>query len=306
MKIITDFEKYHGTIQPSVVTIGTFDGVHKGHQAILKQVVDKARITDLPSVLITFWPHPRFVLNPSTNMKLLSTFDEKMRLIEEIGIDYVLKIPFTSDFSALTPLQFVQKILVEKVNTKHLFIGYNHRFGKNQEGDINYLKTTAQKNNFEVYEITRKDIDNVLISSTKIRHFIQHGEVEEAQNLLGRLYEFSGKVVHGNENGRKIGYPTANLVLLDKDKLLPKDGVYAIEAIVENKEYKGMLNIGYRPTIDEKKYTIEAHLFNFKNQIYEKYVTIKLIKFIRHEIKFSTLKALQAQLNNDKKIVLSI
>lgn len=300
MKVIDDVSAFE---KPdfSVVTIGTFDGVHIGHQTILKQIVEEAKKEDGKSILITLWPHPRFILNKDADkLKLLTTFDEKVELVADLGVDYILKMAFTPEFSNQSALQFVDDILVEKVGTKKLFIGYDHHFGNNREGDIHFLKQISADKGFEVQEIPRQDIDHIGVSSTKIRNALSDGEIHLANSLLGRNYSIQGTVIHGNKKGRSLGFPTANIEVSEGYKLLPADGSYAVLAYLGNSKYKGMLNIGFKPTVDGSKRTIEAHLFNFEGEIYGESVRIEFIKALRKEMKFNSIEELKKQLELDK------
>ncbi len=307
MKVIDHLE----TLQPpdfSVVTIGTFDGVHLGHQTILNKIVSEAKANKGKSILITFWPHPRFILRKDNSLRLLSTFDEKIDMIKKLGVDYIIKCAFTPKFSSLSAHEFVQQILIDKVNTKKLYIGYDHHFGNNREGNINFLKVNAQQYGFQVQEISKQDIDDIGISSTKVRQALLEGDVAFAKALLGRNYSLSGEVVHGEKNGRKIGFPTANINVSESYKLLPSDGVYAIKASLEgeDKMYDGVLNIGFKPTLDGNRKTVEAHLFNFTDDIYGRSIKVEFVKILRKEIKFNSLKDLQNQLILDKEYALKI
>ena len=300
---IEDFEKPDF----AVVTIGTFDGVHIGHQTILKRVVSEAKKSDGKSVLITFWPHPRFILNKDADkLKLLSTFNEKVRMVADLGVDFILKIAFTPEFSNLSADEFVQQVLVDKVGTKKLFIGYDHHFGNNREGNIQFLHDHSSKYGFEVNEISKQEIDHIGISSTKIRNTLESGEIHLANSLLGRSYSISGKVIDGHKKGRTMGFPTANIEIPEAYKLLPADGVYAIKAAVDESCYNGMLNIGYKPTVDGTKRTIEAHLFNFDADIYGKEITVESVRSLRKEMKFSSLEELKDQLTKDREEALKI
>ncbi len=285
----------------SVVTIGTFDGVHIGHQAILTQLVAEAKKNDGKSILITFWPHPRFILRKdSDELKLLSTFDEKIELLTELGLDYVLKIPFTQEFANLSAADFVEKFLVERVGTRKLFIGHDHRFGNNREGNIEFLLERSKAFDFDVFEISKQTIDDIGVSSTKIRNALHDGEVQLANSLLGRVYSLTGKVVEGERLGRTIGFPTANIQIAEEYKLLPGDGAYAIRANLSGEWYNGMLNIGFKPTVNGSKRTIEAHLFNFEGDIYGEEIRIEFVRSLRKEKKFNSVDELKAQLNEDK------
>ncbi|MEM6736125.1 MAG: bifunctional riboflavin kinase/FAD synthetase [Bacteroidota bacterium] len=291
----------------SVVTIGTFDGVHKGHQIVLSKVVDAAISNKGKSILITFWPHPRFILHPNDNsLKLLSTFTEKKRFIDKIGFDYIIKLTFTPEFSHLSAEQFLDNILIDKIGTKKLFIGYDHHFGNNREGNIDFLQNKSAIYGFSVVEIPRQDIDNIGVSSTKIRNALHDGKIALANTLLGRDYSIEGKVVHGEKKGRSIGFPTANVQVKEAFKLLPRDGVYAVRVRWSIYEYLGMLNIGFRPTLDGSQRSIEVHLFNFEKELYGELLTIEFIEFIREERKFDSLNQLRKQLNEDKQKTLEI
>lgn len=306
MKVIDQLDEF---IKPdfAVVTIGTFDGVHIGHQTILQKVVSDARNNQGKSILITFWPHPRFILNKdSEQLKLLTTFEEKVDLVKELGIDYNIKIPFTPAFSDLSADDFVKEILVNKVGTKKLYIGYDHHFGNNREGNIDFLKKVAPKYHFEVMEIARQDIDDIGVSSTKIRKALLDGNIQLANSLLGRNFSLTGKVIHGNKKGRELGYPTANLEIPESYKLLPGDGSYAVMAHYKQQKFKAMLNIGFKPTVDGSKRTIETHLFNFDQQIYDEFLTIEFIQSLRKEMKFENIEQLRKQLELDEVNALNI
>ncbi len=300
MEVIDHIEQF--TKKPyAVVTIGTFDGVHLGHQEILKQVVGDARSDGGTSVLITFWPHPRFILNKQgPDLKLLSTFEEKKALLASLGLDYLIKIPFTPKFSNLSRGDFIRTILSDQIGTKKLYIGYDHRFGNNREGDIHFLRDQAEVYNYQVVEIPRQDIDHIGISSTKIREALHNGDIELSNSLLGRCYSITGRVIEGQKLGRELGFPTAN-IQIDKDyKLLPGDGAYAIEANVSGQRLKGMLNIGFKPTVNGSKRTIETHLFNFEENIYNREIRIEFVQSLRKERKFNSLDELKQQLQKDK------
>lgn len=291
----------------AVVTSGTFDGVHYGHQKILRKVVKTAKEKNGKSVVITFWPHPRFVLKKGHDeLKLLSTFEEKAKLIEENGIDYLVKIPFTKEFSELSSEEFINQILVEKINTKKLVIGYDHRFGKNREGGFDYLKKNSARYGFEVEEIPRQDIEHVGVSSTKIRDAIMNGQIHEATEFLGRPYSLSGFVKDGDRIGRSIGFPTANIDVPESYKLIPADGAYAVLLDYKGNTLQGMLNIGQRPTVSGEERRIEVHIFDFDEEIYNERLTIYFIKLLRREQKFDSIDQLRLQLNNDKQSAFEI
>ncbi|MTI32469.1 bifunctional riboflavin kinase/FAD synthetase [Xanthovirga aplysinae] len=302
MKIYHSIEEFH-KLTYAVVTSGTFDGVHFGHQKILKRLTEAAKKNHGESVLITFWPHPRMVLQPNDqSLKLLSTFEEKADLLKKQGIDHLIKIPFTKEFSQMSSEDFIRKILVDKIGTKRLIIGYDHRFGKNREGGFEHLKANAPAYGFEVEEIPRQDVDHMAVSSTKIRNALATGNVGLANRYLGSPYSIEGKVIEGERIGRLIKFPTANLCIEQDYKLIPADGVYAVTVKYEGLTYKGMLNIGNRPTVSGQARSIEVHIFNFNQNIYKKKIRVHFIERIRDEKKFNSLEELKKQLQKDKEI----
>ncbi len=285
----------------TIFTQGTFDGVHIGHQKILETLVAKANAINGESLLLTFWPHPRLFLFPDdTDLKLLQTLDEKLEILEKCGIHNVIVLPFTKAFSNTLPQDYIQDFLVNQLNVHTIIVGYDHRFGRNREGDIALLKQNATKHNYQVEEIPAEDIDTIAVSSTKIRNSLQIGDIKTATQYLGRNYSFTGKVVHGKKLGRTIGYPTANIQIADKHKLIPAIGVYAVKCLIENNEYLGMMNIGNNPTIEGKGYTIEVNIFDFEADIYDKEITILMLDKIRDEKKFDNLDSLVLSLRQDK------
>ncbi|WP_109832583.1 bifunctional riboflavin kinase/FAD synthetase [Reichenbachiella versicolor] len=299
MKIIYGIEDIP-SIEGAVVTSGTFDGVHFGHQKILRQVVEHAKKSNGKSVVLTFWPHPRFVLSDGkSDLKLLSTFDEKAQLLEQVGIDYLIQINFTKEFSQLSSEEFIQGILVDKIGTKELVIGYDHRFGKNRTGGFDYLKENSGNYGFNVEEIKRQDIDHVGVSSTKVREALLFGAVDHANHYLGRNYSLTGKVVEGQKVGKSIGFPTANIEIKETYKLVPKDGVYAVNVEVAGQVWEGMLNIGERPTIEGAGRSIEVNIFDMDQDIYNEEIKVSFIKRIRDEKKFEGVELLKAQLKDD-------
>lgn len=306
MKIYEGLDGFQ-PVSNAVVTSGTFDGVHLGHQKIIQRIREIARAVQGETVLITFWPHPRLVLYPTEHhLRLLSTFEEKANLLRQFGIDHLVTIPFTQEFSQLTSREFIEKVLVEKIQTKKLVIGYDHRFGKNREGSFEYLQEHCGEFGFDLEEISRQDVDDIGVSSTKIRKALESGDIKTANNYLGRSYELNGLVVKGQQIGRSIGFPTANIHIPNDYKLIPHDGVYAVEAKVDGQLYKAMLNIGNRPTVDGSKKTVEAHLFDFQGDLYNKLITVYFREFIREERKFESLEALKNQLIRDQKTAKSI
>ncbi len=291
----------------AVVTSGTFDGVHLGHQKILQRLKEVAAKTAGETVVITFDPHPRSVVSHERQpVQILSTLDEKINLLQANGIDHLLIIPFTRKFSESTSAEFIQTVLVDTIGTKTLVIGYDHRFGRNREGSFEYLKEHASNFGFVVEEISRHDIDNIGISSSKIRKALIDGEVQIARHFLGKNYTLGGLVVKGKQLGRTIGFPTANIQVRELSKLVPQDGVYAVKVLYKDRSLKGMLNIGNRPTVDGTYKTIEVHILDFNEEIYGEFLEIELIERIRPEIKFSGLEALKQQIQLDKVQILQV
>ena len=301
MKIIDDLSDFRFSAE-TVVTSGTFDGVHVGHQKILRNIAQVAKSQCLKSVVVTFWPHPRFVLKKnSESLKLLTTFEEKAQFIAQNGIDYLVKIPFTKEFSELSSEAFIRQVIVDKLNTKRLVIGYDHRFGKNREGGFEYLSANAARYGFEVDEIPREDIEQVGVSSTKIREALCQGSVDTANEFLGRKYSLTGFVIEGDRIGRSIGFPTANLDVPESYKLIPRDGAYAVWVELHQNRYMGMLNIGVRPTVSGEERRIEVNIFDFNKDIYNERLTVYFYQLLRNEEKFASISALKDQLEKDKK-----
>ncbi|MFD0998474.1 bifunctional riboflavin kinase/FAD synthetase [Ohtaekwangia kribbensis] len=303
---------YHGIddftrLDYAVVTSGTFDGVHVGHQKILNRLREIASRNNGETVVITFWPHPRLVLHPEDDtLKLLNTFEEKAELLKEQGIQHLIRIPFTKEFSQYTSEEFIQKILVETIGTKKLVIGYDHRFGHNREGSFEQLKINAPRYGFEVEEIPRQDVDHVGVSSSKVRKALEEGDIDTTTHFLARPYALTGRVVMGDKLGRLLGYPTANIEIDTKYKLIPADGIYAVTVLHEHTTYKGMLYIGNRPTVNGTKRNIEVNIFDFVKDIYGESLTLYFHKLIRGDAKFSDLEGLKVQLGIDKQDALRI
>jgi riboflavin kinase/FMN adenylyltransferase len=298
---IEDFSPLHF----AVVTSGTFDGVHIGHQKILFRLNEIARIHNGETVVITFWPHPRLVLHPEdSSLKLLNTFEEKAELLKEQGVQHLIRIPFTKEFSQLSSTAFINQILVNKIGTKKLVIGYDHHFGKNREGSFEELKKNAPAYGFDVEEIPRQDVDHVGVSSTKIREALESGDIDTANHFIGRPYSISGRVVPGDKLGRLLGFPTANIEVDTKFKLIPAYGIYAVTVGYENHAFKGMLYIGNRPTVNGTKRNIEVNIFDFARDIYGDSLTLLFHTLIRHDTKFNDLEGLKNQLTEDKKSAL--
>ena len=298
---LDDFSRLHF----AVVTSGTFDGVHLGHQKILTRLKEIAEKNSGETVVITFWPHPRLVLKPDDQtLKLLNTFEEKAALLKEQGIQHLVRIGFTKEFSQLSSVDFIRNILVDKIGTRKLVIGYDHRFGKNREGSFDQLKLNGPKDGFEVEEIPRQDIDHVAVSSSQIRKALDEGDVSAAQQLLGRPYSLVGRVVKGDRLGRVLGFPTANIDIDSHNKLVPAEGIYAVVVMYAAKEYGGMLYIGNRPTIDGARRTIEVNIFNFDKEIYGEELKVSFVKLLRVDVKFKDLEALKIQLHKDKELAM--
>ena len=286
---------------PSILTLGTFDGVHKGHQKILKKLKYEAKKDNLKSIVLTFFPHPRTVLNPDFTLKLINTIEERTRLFEKSEIDILITHPFDKNFSELSPDQFVKNILVNKLKIKKILIGYDHRFGKNRTAGFKDLKIFGLKYGFEVIEISVEEKNKVSISSTKIRNSIIEGDIKTAKSYLGYDFSLKGEVVNGNAIGRTIGFPTANLNINQDYKLIPKNGVYLIRTILEGKKVYGMMNIGVKPTLKSKDTSIEVNLFEWGGNLYGKLIEVFILYYIREEKKFDSLIKLGNQIKLDKK-----
>ncbi|CAM1354204.1 MULTISPECIES: bifunctional riboflavin kinase/FAD synthetase [Tenacibaculum] len=286
--------------QKTMVTIGTFDGVHIGHQKIIEKLVSEANASNKKSVLLTFFPHPRMVLQKDVSIKLINTIDERAQHLEKLGLDYLIIHPFSREFSRLTALDFVRDILVNQLNISKLIIGYDHHFGKNREGNIEQLTEYSHLYDFTVEEIPAQDIDEVSVSSTKIRKALANGHLKTANNYLGYNFSLTGKVVNGKQLGGKIGFPTANIDVPEDYKLIPKTGVYIVKSTINNTTIYGMMNIGNRPTVDGEHQTIEVHYFNFNQNLYGKELTIELLYYLRDEQKFDSVSGLISQLKKDK------
>ncbi|MGK7370417.1 MAG: bifunctional riboflavin kinase/FAD synthetase [Candidatus Halalkalibacterium sp. M3_1C_030] len=287
----------------SVVTVGTFDGVHAGHRAIMDTVIRKADKREARSVIVTFDPHPREIINPGdAGIKLLTTLRERREILEELGIDTMVVIPFDRDFSLLSSEEFIRDIIYKKIGVSEFVIGYDHHFGKDRDGSIETVERLGKEMGFETYVVSKKEVGAQTVSSTAIRNAIsEEGNVEQAAEFLQRLYRLNGTVIHGDKRGKEIGYPTANIKPEDTRKIIPKDGVYAVGVRYEGNWYKGMMNIGTRPTFDDSQRTLEVHLFDFNEDIYGKEVQVRFVKRIRNEKKFSGKDELVSQLKEDEK-----
>ena len=285
----------------SIVTIGTFDGVHIGHRKIITDMVAKGRKENLLSILLTFFPHPRMVLQKDSNIKMIDTINEKKKIFKKLGVEVLIIQPFTKDFSRMSAIKFTRDILVNSLKVSKLMIGYDHRFGRNREATVKTLKSFGLDYNFKVDEIPAQDIESISVSSTKVRKAIRSGDFKLVNKFLSRPFNLSGKIIKGDELGRKIGYPTANLKIFEKYKLKPQNGVYLTRTKLKKQTYFGMMNIGIRPTISAKNNQIETHLFDFNGNLYGHEMTLEILEKIREEKKFKSIEKLKIQLDVDKK-----
>ena len=284
----------------SVITVGTFDGVHAAHKKILQQLAILANEINGESVLVTFHPHPKHVLQSSqSDLQLLSTVEEKIELLKDCGIQHLVIVPFTFDFAKISATDYIEQFLVNNFHPKKIVVGFNHHFGNNRVGNLTMLRNAGLKDDFEVIEMEKQMEDEITISSTAIRNFLLEGNISEANKLLGREYLMMGKVVEGKKLGRTIGFPTANIEVLNEHKLIPTDGVYVVEVLIGTGLHKGMMNIGNRPTVGGTNRTIEVNLFDFDKNIYDETAKIFFHERIREEKKFNGLEELKVQLNSD-------
>ncbi|HET8827896.1 MAG TPA: bifunctional riboflavin kinase/FAD synthetase [Pelobium sp.] len=318
---IKDFKR----LKSAVVTIGTFDGVHLGHQQIIKELVEKSKQNGAESVILTFFPHPRMILNPENHkLKMINTMAEKATILHQLGVDHLIITPFTRDFSNLSAEAYIKDVLIDQIGMREMVIGYDHRFGKDRSGGLPELKQFSGVYNYNVTEIAEEDVRDVAVSSTRIRTALSIGDVGTANDLMGHPFTLSGKVIKGDQIGRTLGYPTANLFIEESYKLIPSDGIYAVtveilqsknknqelynpyhpanlkSAEVESKVYKGMAYIGHRPTINGLSQNIEVNIFDFDKDIYHQNIKMNFFHFIRHDVKFEGLEKLIEQLNQDK------
>ena len=299
MREITDITTFT-TQQPTVLTIGTFDGVHLGHQKIIERVVVTARQEGLLATIFTFFPHPRMVVQHDKSLKLIHTLEEKKQLLQQLGVDLLVVQPFNEAFAQLTAEEFVSTILVQHLNVKKVIIGYDHRFGRNRTANINDMRLFGEKYGFVVEEISVQEVDEVSVSSTKIREALNKGDVTTAEHYLGTPYSLTGTVVHGLKLGRTLGYPTANIQVTEDYKLIPKDGVYAVYSYIDERKVYGMMSIGKNPTIEGKGASIEVYFFDFNGDLYDRELTIYFVKYLREERKFSSVALLKKQLQDDE------
>ena len=299
MREISDITTF-STQQPTVLTIGTFDGVHLGHQKIIERVVATARQEGLLATIFTFFPHPRMVVQHDKGLKLIHTLEEKKQLLQRLGVDLLVVQPFNEAFAQLTADEFVSTILVQHLNVKKVIIGYDHRFGRNRTANINDMRLFGEKYGFAVEEISVQEVDEVSVSSTKIREALNKGDVTTAEHYLGTPYSLTGTVVHGLKLGRTLGYPTANIQVTEDYKLIPKDGVYVVYSYIGGQKVYGMMSIGKNPTIEGKGASIEVYFFDFNGDLYDRELTIYFLKYLREERKFSSVALLKKQLQDDE------
>ena len=323
---LNDFKK----LENAVVTIGTFDGVHLGHQKIIQKLIEKANQINGESVILTFFPHPRMILHPEDHqLKMINTMAEKAMLLEKLGIHHLIITPFTRDFSNQSPQEYIEQVLLQKIGMKAMVIGYDHRFGKDRSGNLAELQKFSEVYNYDIDEIPEQDIADVAISSTRIRKALAKGDVDVANELMSHPFSLTGKVIRGDQIGRTLGYPTANLFIEESYKIIPSDGIYAVEVeikdsrnknqVIDNpfqpnqseiknqksKIYKGMAYIGHRPTINGMSQNIEVNIFDFNDDIYHQSIQLNFLHFIRHDIKFESLEKLTEQLSRDKESTLA-
>jgi riboflavin kinase/FMN adenylyltransferase len=294
-----------GNAKKTILTLGTFDGVHFGHKKILEKVTQNTENEKYESLVLTFFPHPRMVLQENSDIKLLNTIDEKIELLDKIGIQNLVIHPFDESFSRLTAEEFVKNILVEQFHIHKIIIGHDHRFGRNRTANIDDLKAFGEQYDFEVEEISAQEIKEVSVSSTKIRQALIDGNVALANEFLGYNYSLSGIITKGKQLGRTIGFPTANLKLEENFKLVPKNGVYIVKSTIKSKTVLGMMNIGFNPTVDGKNQTIEINYFDFNEDLYDQKITVSILQRIRSEEKFDSVAILKEQLEKDKNTALA-
>lgn len=300
MKIYNNLAEFK-RLDHAVVTIGTYDGVHFGHRKIISRLCDLARSNGGESVILTFFPHPRLIIDPENqDLKMINTIEEKAEMLEKLGVDHLIITPFTRDFSNLSPDEYIREILVETIGLKNLIVGYDHRFGKNRGGGMKELLESATKYGFEVEQIDEQDINDVAVSSTKIRESLLNGNVALAATYLGYPFSLYGPVIKGDKIGRTIGFPTANIFIEQAYKLIPSDGIYAVTISMDDQNYRGMAYIGQRPTINGMTRNIEVNIFDFDREIYGQYIKMNFMEFLRHDVKFTGLEALKIQLQQDK------
>ena len=304
MILVTDLSKIKKSFTSSIITLGNFDGLHLGHQELIRKIIQRAEETASLSMVVTFRPHPLKILAPEKCPPLISIYEEKIRLLEQLGIDVLVKIPFSLDFAAMEPRDFVKDILCGLLGAKEIFVGYNYRFGKGRKGDIRLLRELGEEFGFVVREIEQVSLNGEVISSTRIRQLLKNGDVGDAAKFLGRPYALCGIVVKGDGRGRGLGFPTANIA--SRHAIIPSNGVYAVKLFVRDKYYNGVVNIGMRPTFDASSLAIEVHIFDFDEDIYGEEITVSFMRKIREEKKFGSAEALINQISADIEIAKEI
>jgi len=302
VRVHQSIENYDHNKAPSVVTIGTFDGVHIGHQKIIERLNQIKDNTFEKSLILTFFPHPRMILDHRKDIKMLTTMEEKSQLLEKFGLNELIIEPFTPQFSNLSALEFVRNILVRKLNLKKLVIGYDHQFGKNREGNFEQLVAFGELYDFSVEKISAQEVENVSVSSTKIRKALDNGDIEMANTYLGYAYLLTGEIIKGKGIGRKMNFPTVNIDIAEDYKLIPKKGVYIVKAIFDGRSNFGIMNIGFRPTVGGSGQTIEIHLLDFNGDLYGKKMQVEVLKRLRDEKKFESVEELAQQISKDEKV----
>lgn len=304
MKVIHHISEFDSSEQ-TIVTIGTFDGVHIGHRKIIKRLINAANQTNSKSTLLTFFPHPRMVLQQNSDLKLINTLEEKKKILAQTDLDNLIIQPFTLEFSRLRAENYVKDILVDQLNAKKIIIGYDHRFGRNRTANIDDLRDFGKKYNFSVEEISKQDIDEVAVSSTKIRNALNQGDIELANSYLTQAFQLTGEIVRGKGLGKELGYPTANLKIKEDYKLIPREGVYVVQSEIDEKPYFGLMNIGTNPTFNEVKQSVETYFFDLNKDLYGQHISIKLLKRLRGEQKFDGPNQLIEAMNKDKEQALN-
>jgi riboflavin kinase/FMN adenylyltransferase len=306
MRIYHNIDEFK-PVKNAVVTIGTFDGVHLGHRKIISRIKEVADEIGGETVILTFFPHPRMIIHPEDqNLKMINTMEEKAMLLDQLGVDHLIITPFSRDFSNQTGEEYIRNILVGKIGTKKIVIGYDHRFGKDRQGGLTELQALAPVYGYDVIEIPEQDIHHVAVSSTRIRNALLEGDIDQANEFLGYPFFISGKVNRGDQIGRTIGYPTANILVEETYKLIPKDGIFAVKVYLQDGEHKGMGYIGHRPTINGMTRNIEVNIFDFNRDIYSQPIRMELLHFVRNDMKFGSLDELTHQLGRDKTAVMKL
>ena len=302
MEVVNNIDKFFSH-KNSAITIGTFDGIHLGHKAIIRRLCEISKVTKINSILVTFDPHPQTVIKHKNKeeIKILTTIEEKGNFLENFDLDFLVVIKFTKEFSKINSSQFIEDFLVNKFKAEEIVIGYNHAFGRDREGSIDILNKLSKKFNYNITLVTPVKYKGELISSSRIRRALKHGEVYDVSQMFGRNYSFSGMVIKGNGIGKTINIPTANIKIDNDAKLIPKKGTYIVKISVKEKMYNGLLNIGTKPTFNSQKISMEANIFDFNDNIYNEKMTVEVIKRLRDEIKFENIEALVRQIQKDKK-----